>query len=390
MKHRIFIILLIAILATQVLAGCTWFSDDEGDFREGFSESDLVAPIVPSYNPHTEIESPEVNESQLAPGFSYNLGWATGDVYAYWGGFIRISCENTGDNDLIIYRYGIEVNWSFPAEWIYEEKNVLLPVGEMAELGLVYFEAPNVAGDYSYNVILSLLVKDNELFDDHGIESWYDNGTVHGKNNILTVIPIDYETSIKLVKNHKHYFDKLEEKVDFEDEDVQDIVTELTEPFPGDYNIYEVLALFDYIVNNLSYISDPAERDNWAYCAITLIRGGGDCEDFAILFSSMVGSLGGTTRVYLTETHAFATLYIGDESTKNEILDAIRVYYGTDPNFVVFQDGDDYWLAADPAGALYMGGLPADADPALISVAPLNFGFNYIDTSEIHIIDIVG
>jgi hypothetical protein len=36
-----------------------------------------------------------------------------------------------------------------------------------------------------------------------------------------------------------------------------------------------------------------------------------------------------------------------------------------------------------------MGGLPADADPALIPAAPLEFGYNYIDTSEIHIIDIV-
>ncbi len=144
------------------------------------------------------------------------------------------------------------------------------------------------------------------------------------------------------------------------------------------------------MLNNLSYISDPEGRDHWAYCTETLDKGGGDCEDFSILFSSMVGAIGGTTRAYLTETHAFSALYIGNESQKNEILDAIEKYYGTEPNFVIFKDEGKYWLTADPAGSLYLGGLPADAEPALISEAPIIYGYNFFDTTEIHIVDILG
>lgn len=389
MIKRIFIVALLGLFITQILSGCTWFSNDD-DYGKGFDESDLVAPLVPSYPPHSMIERPEINESQLPPGFSYNLSWAMGEVYALWGGFISISCENTGTNDIFVYRYGIEVNWSFPSEWIYEERNVLIPAGEEERLGIVYFTAPDTTGNFSYNVIISLLVKDNELFEQYNVESWYDNGTAHSKYKTLYVKPLEEAVDIKIIHNYKYYYDKLKSRVDFENVNVQSLVSDLTKQFPGNYNIYQVLAIFDFMLNNLTYISDPAGRDYWAYCSETLNKGGGDCEDFSILFSSMVGAIGGTTRAYLTKTHAFSALYIGNNSEKNEVLDAIEVYYGTEPNFVLFRDGEEYWLAADPAGSLYLGGLPADAEPALISESPLIYGFNFLNTTKVHVIDIMG
>ena len=45
---------------------------------------------------------------------------------------------------------------------------------------------------------------------------------------------------------------------------------------------------------------------------VTLKVGAGDCEDQAILLSSMIEAVGGTTRVYLTDNHAFAAVYIGN------------------------------------------------------------------------------
>ncbi len=389
MSKRIFVFVLLGLFISQILSGCTWFSEED-EYRDGFDDSDLTAPQVPSYLPHQTIDRPDVNESQLAPGFSYNLSWAMGDVYALWGGFISIICENTGDNDIFVYRYGIEVNWSFPSEWIYEERNVLIPSGEMAKLGIVYIDAPNTTGNYSYNVLISLFVKDNELFEQHNIESWYDNGTVHSKDKPLYLRPLDYAREVKIIYNYKHYYDKFNSKVDFEDPNVQTLVPKIIEPYPGEYNIYQVLAVFDFMLNNLTYISDPDGRDNWASCDETLDKGGGDCEDFSILISSMIGAIGGTTRAYLTKTHAFSALYIGNRTAKNEILGAIELYYGTEPNFVIFKDENDYWLAADPAGALYMGGLPADAEPAFVSENPVVYGFNFFDTNEMHVIDVLG
>jgi hypothetical protein len=216
MRRRIFAIVLFGLFLTQILSGCTWFNDDD-KYADGFEDSDLVAPQVLSYPPHPIVDRPEVNESQLPPGFSYNLSWAMGEVYALWGGFIGIICENTGVNDIFVYRYGIEVNWSFPSEWIYEERNVLIPVGEVAKLGTVYFDAPNTTGNYSYNVIISLLAKDNELFEQHNIESWYDNGTVHSKDKLLYVKPLEHARDVKIIHNYKYYHEKLNAKVEFKD-----------------------------------------------------------------------------------------------------------------------------------------------------------------------------
>lgn len=389
MNQRISSMLLIGLIMIQILSGCTWFSEEE-EYREGFDESDFVKPYVPTHPPHPIIDRPDDNESQLPPGFSYNLSWAMGDVYALWGGFIRINVENSGLNDIFVYRYGIVMNWSLPSEQIYEERNVLLQVGEEKQLGLVYFSAPNTTGNYSYHIIISLLVMDNELFERYNVESWYDNGTVHSKERILNVTQLNVVEDGKITHNYKHYYDKLNERVDFDDGEVQSIVAAITNRYPGDYNIYQVLAAFEFILNNLSYISDPEGRDEWLYPYETLVRRGGDCEDFSILFSSMIGAMGGTTRAYLTQTHAFSVLYIGNASEKNEILGVIEVYYGTEPNFVVFEEEGSYWLTADPAGALYLGGLPADSEPALALENPLSFGWNFFDTKEVHVIDILG
>jgi hypothetical protein len=66
-----------------------------------------------------------------------------GTVYADWGSFIRITIKNTGENDIFIYRAGIEVNWSFPPQWFIEDRRVSIPQFEEKDLGLVYFDAPN-------------------------------------------------------------------------------------------------------------------------------------------------------------------------------------------------------------------------------------------------------
>jgi hypothetical protein len=389
MRSTIFKLLFLTVFISMIFAGCTWF-EEEPKYVDGFDESEIIAPAVPTYPPHDVLARPEENSSQLAPGFAYNLSWSMADIYALWGGFISISCENSGVNDIFVYRYGIAVNWSSPWEWIYEEHNVLIPAGQERQLGIIYIKPLDTTGNFSYNVIMSLLVKDNELFDEHGVESWFDNGTVHSKDRVLTVEPLPASEEVNIINNYKHYSDKVNDKVVFEGLTAHDIILDITTRYPGSYNVYQVLAVYDYILNNLSYIPDPEERDYWCNPFETLGRGGGDCEDFSILFSSLTGALGGTTRIYLTQTHAFSVLYIGNKSTKSDILEAIELYYGTEPNFVIYRDDTGYWITADPAGSWHMGGLPADAIPSLVSEDPLNFDFNYHNTTKIHVIDVTG
>jgi hypothetical protein len=389
MRTTVFELLFLMVFISMIFAGCTWF-DEEPEYAEGFDESEIAAPDVPSYQPHDTLARPEENASQLAPGFAYNLSWSMADIYSLWGGFISISCENSGVNDIFVYRYGIIVNWSMPSEWIYEEHNVLVPVGEERQLGIVYITPPDITGNFSYEIMMSIMVKDNELYDEHGVESWFENGTVRSKGRELVVKPLAQMEEIDIISNYKHYSDKVNDRVVFEGLTIHDIIQDITSRYPGEYNIYQVLAIYDYILNDLSYIPDPEERDYWCNPFETIGRGGGDCEDFSILFSSLTGALGGTTRIHLTQTHAFSVLYIGNTSTKNYILEAIEQYYGTSPNFVLYKDDLGYWIAADPAGSWYMGGLPADATPSLVSTDPTVYDFVFDNTTKIHVIDVTG
>lgn len=67
------------------------------------------------------------------------------------------------------------------------------------------------------------------------------------------------------------------------------------------------------VKEEIEYVSDPRGNDIWEPANVTLRIGAGDCEDQAILLSSMLEAVGGTTRVYLTDNHAFAAVYLATE-----------------------------------------------------------------------------
>ena len=106
-------------------------------------------------------------------------------------------------------------------------------------------------------------------------------------------------------------------------------------------------------------------------------RGGGDCDDFAILMSALVESIGGTTRIILarnnsTGGHAYTEVYLGRINNSDsggqveaiidwlkEKLDADKIYTHIDT------DTKDVWLnldwgpdekgSAHPGGPFYQG-----------------------------------
>jgi len=56
--------------------------------------------------------------------------------------------------------------------------------------------------------------------------------------------------------------------------------------------------------------------------------GGGDCDDFAILMSALIESVGGTTRIILarnssTGGHAYTEVYLGNLSEQNNQVEDI-------------------------------------------------------------------
>jgi len=146
---------------------------------------------------------------------------------------------------------------------------------------------------------------------------------------------------------------------------------------PGDYTIEQVSAIYSYLKENWRYVRDPRGLDylNYANESLTVGKdagcaGAGDCDDFAILMSALVESIGGTSRIILAQNnstggHAYTEVYLGQlNATNNRINDTInwlKQTFDTDKIYThIDTDTKDIWLNLDwsadqPGGPFFKG-----------------------------------
>ncbi|MFZ2472633.1 MAG: tetratricopeptide repeat protein [Methanothrix sp.] len=157
----------------------------------------------------------------------------------------------------------------------------------------------------------------------------------------------------------------------------------LAAKFPGDRTIDQVCSIYGYLKNGKgsikgwSYVGDTRGEDYYSYANETLeigeksgFSGVGDCDDFAILMSALVESIGGTTRIILAHNqdaggHAYAEVYLGRLDDKgNQVVDIIgwlKERFKTDGIYThIDTDTRDVWLNLDwsadhPGGPFYQG-----------------------------------
>ncbi|NIA10148.1 MAG: hypothetical protein GWP10_10600 [Nitrospiraceae bacterium] len=254
------------------------------------------------------------------------------------------------------------------------------------EVSYVAFGTPSTPGKYYYSVSCSFMVHSNLPLSKN---RWYDNGTAYFSGNDIDVMPYNVSSVYTYSKNYYYYFDRINDMVNPFDMTIYQKAREITLPFSGSYNTFQVCSIFDYLVNDLKYIPDPEGEDVWSDPVTTLNRGGGDCEDYAMLFSALVSSIGGTTRIYMTDNHAFATVYIGDGMKAKEVLDDIDAYYGTNLFFATLKDKFGYWLVADPLGSFYLGGLPVGGDAVGPPLSNNLYKWDFTETGHVNSIDVM-
>ena len=153
----------------------------------------------------------------------------------------------------------------------------------------------------------------------------------------------------------------------------------------------------------IKYVGDPAGQPNyWATPIETIEAGSGDCEDQAVLICSLIESIGGTARIFITDSHAFAGIYIGDTLDQAEdTYEAMNDYYQSELVVCFFQDEHGYWLMADTLRMSTLGGLPGGAAPVLMSdidsgLLPVVFSdiemdqlsWDIVDSEKLQVIDV--
>ena len=152
---------------------------------------------------------------------------------------------------------------------------------------------------------------------------------------------------------------------------------------PGDHTIEQICAIYSFLkngdssTNKWSYVDDPRGIDYFNYANSTLILGKsigcagiGDCDDFAILMSALVESIGGVTRIILahnntTGGHAYTEVYLGQDNAQNsqvnDVINWLKQNYDTNKIYThIDTDTKDVWLNLDwwadhPGGPFYQG-----------------------------------
>ena len=341
----------------------------------------FTSPAIPKYSPRKSEHAP-ILRTLLQPGFSLSSNYQTSEFFQGGVNYIRINIKNEGRNPIFIERYGISVNAS--ENRIYsEECGVLLSPSEEQNLGVIAVKIPEEE-KASFNIVLWLLASSSE-------GKWHEYEPYSLTGFTADLKPMPEKFAPKYRYNPASYFETINRLVEPAEPDVRGKAAEVARAYPGAYNIYQVCALFDMVKEKIEYVSDPRGNDVWEPANVTLRIGAGDCEDQAILLSSMIEAVGGTTRIYLTDSHAFAAVYMGKGTGAAEAaVEGVRAYYGNvDVNYLTDEYGS--WLMLDPTSSLYAGGLPGKTAQTKVHAANGNETYRswtFVNTKEIRAIDI--
>lgn len=138
-------------------------------------------------------------------------------------------------------------------------------------------------------------------------------------------------------------------------------------------DVWKIWQLNRWVSANVDYVSDPLESNYFAYAHETLEIGAGDCDDFAILLSSLYESVGLDAAIAGIDTdgdlqtdHMACLVYYGEggESfidSERAILDSLGM--DTDVRIICFDQASSNLMPAK-----YDGGIWVVADPTMAIV----------------------
>ncbi|AEH61420.1 transglutaminase domain protein [Methanosalsum zhilinae DSM 4017] len=384
MKKSSCIVSMILIILSIIFSGCisepvpkieqfiesTGIAPQSSERYEPDPDS-FTIPAIPEYDPAKYENAPQAN-SQRPPGFELSSSYYYRPFYSSGTAVVEVFIENKGASPVFVYEYGLRAPDSSIQTMKITGKTI--ESGQKEYLGIATIPVPSGTDNMSLQLGISMLAQDRD-------GKWYDYNIRYFEEFTVEIRSIPEKEEPMYHTNPPHLFKRTNNNIEPLHPDIRAASTLAAREYPGEYNIYQVCAIFDHVRNNINYVSDPRGTDYWAPASETLQIGAGDCEDYAILIISMVESVGGTGRMYVTDTHAFAGVYIGNDPEKvNRITEGVRKYYGDVP---VYYSTDTYgsWLILDATAGIYAGDLPADA-------APTEDGWTYMGTDTITAIDI--
>jgi len=134
------------------------------------SEPELITPEIPSYLPY-DFELKPTADAFIEPGYSFSSLIEWSEFYDYSRGVIKIWLENTGDNALFVYKYGVQTQGLPGGGWIPSETGLTIYPGEKKYIGMTSVYVGGDVDSFFVKQGFALMAK-----TDKG--KWYDYKTV--------------------------------------------------------------------------------------------------------------------------------------------------------------------------------------------------------------------
>jgi len=167
-------------------------------------------------------------------------------------------------------------------------------------------------------------------------------------------------TTFESYENTEPYFGLYCDKISPYDLDVRKAASDAVRRHPGSYSIDQLLDIYDWVKENIIYLSVPVTLPSTPYNpGETLATRSGDCKNQAVLIASMIESIGGTAKVVINPdcNHAYALVYFAKPGTDmNNFAQIIWNHYNNaNVDVQLYTDNQGVWVIFDPAGGTYPG-----------------------------------
>ncbi len=376
MKNRLPTVIL-TIMFIISMAGASWSMNYKGNI-EGYSASDYVKPVPTTTGP---AHSPITSTATIHDEPDMTVQFSVGSLYEGYGGAIDVFANNIGNFNLFLNRIAFE--WTDTGHRFEKDVFLMIPRGETVNVGILAITGPDTSGLTNYRISVDVL--------QHRAGTWVqlmdgNSNWIRFEPDALHVDPLGSASTYSYSVNEKAYYDRVNTLVTLESASVENVAAYATVPLGIGYGVDKLCAIFDFVLSNISYDLEQEGEDIWQSPEECLSTKSGDCEDFSMLIAAMVREIGGTPRMYLIDGHAFAAVYIGNNSEDfQNVSQSIVSWYDTHVEVHAIRDDMGYWVIADPLGSFHFGGLSVSAVPTEFN-AGWDWTFN--ETSAVIGIDV--
>ncbi len=368
--HRVAFTFIITLLTAFLLtSGCIDMPPvgSMGSPAHILDESMLTTPAL--FGNHPPIGEPvPAQNTPMEPAYSVNVRYETTGFVKGSSTVLRMWVKNTGKAPIFVYKAGTSLDTE---SWYNIDTRESIEPGSEKLVGLMGFEVPN-SSTFTMRMGIAFLAQTSG-------GNWHDFGIIFFDDQTLSTEPMPEFVSPEYVYNPPGMFEKVNSHITPRDPAIRKVAAQVALEHPGQYNIYQIIEMFDYVTSSVQYVSDPRGADYWSYPNETMDIGAGDCDDYSTLISSLIEAIGGSTRMYLTDDHAFAAVYVGTDT--EEISKAISEYYGSVP-VRYMEDASGSWLILDATSGMYVGDIPAGA----ISTGSM---WGFVNTTRVVVVDVV-